>query len=274
MRIKDLPSALERREEISEALCGRRAVVFLDYDGTLTPIVERPELAVMSQSMRETVRALADTCPVAVISGRDRPVVEDFVRLDTLYYAGSHGFDIAGPDGKEIRHEVGKDFAPLLAEVRKRLEAGLGGLEGALIEGKRFSLAVHYRLVAPERAGEVKKLVGELLAEHADLKMTPGKMVFELQPKIEWHKGMAVNWLLKALELDGGGVLPIFLGDDITDEDAFREVSATGIGILVAGTGADISEHETAARYILQGVGEVEQFLKNIAGAQSSRAQS
>lgn len=80
-----------------EQVSGKRLVVFLDYDGTLTPIVSNPDHAYMSSSMREIVKDVGRTFPTAIISGRGRLKVEDFVQLDELFYAGSHGLDIKGP---------------------------------------------------------------------------------------------------------------------------------------------------------------------------------
>ena len=93
-----LPSALARRDEIAQRLRGRQAAVFLDYDGTLTAIVARPELAVMEPDMREAVRALARCCTTAIVSGRALGDVAKLVDLRELYYAGNHGFEISGPD--------------------------------------------------------------------------------------------------------------------------------------------------------------------------------
>ena len=94
---KALPSALQRVNDIYGRLAGRTMAVFLDYDGTLTPIVRRPEDAELSQSMRQIIGRLAEHCPVAIVSGRDLQDVRSVVGVDRLYYAGSHGFDIDGP---------------------------------------------------------------------------------------------------------------------------------------------------------------------------------
>jgi trehalose 6-phosphate phosphatase len=95
--IAALPHALRDRDELTRQFGGRRPAVFLDYDGTLTPIVDRPDDAVISESMRAAVRALAQRCPVGVVSGRDRRVVQGLMGVDDLIVAGSHGFDIWSP---------------------------------------------------------------------------------------------------------------------------------------------------------------------------------
>ena len=110
----------------------------------------------------------------------------------------------------------------------------VGSVEGALVEPKRSSVAVHYRLVAEVERPRIKAVVDAALAEHpGELKVTPGKMVYEIQPNVDWDKGRAVLYLLEALDLDGDDVMPLYLGDDVTDEDAFEALAGRGIGIFV-----------------------------------------
>src|SRR5450759_124477 len=191
--MRDLPNALIDGEALNQRLAGRRPVVFLDYDGTLTPIVERPQDAVISESMREAVRALARRCTVCVVSGRDRAVVQELMGVDDLVVAGSHGFDIWSPDAGTLEHEASGGFAALLALVTNRVRDESGAIDGALIEPKKASVAVHYRLVSDSERPRIKACVDRLLTEHPDeLKVTPGKMVYEIQPKLDWDKGKAV----------------------------------------------------------------------------------
>ncbi|MCB2102425.1 MAG: trehalose-phosphatase [Rhodobacterales bacterium] len=229
-RIGDLPNALGSLSAIAERLSGRRPAVFLDYDGTLTPIVDRPEDAILTDAMRATVRDLAERCLVAIVSGRDRPDVQALVGLDNLFYAGSHGFDIAGPHGAEIQHEVGAEYYGLLQTLEDALRAEMAGVEGAIVEHKKVSFAVHYRLVSEAQRADVRAAVDRALADHPDLQVKPGKMVWEVQPRLDWHKGKAVLYLLDALDLAGDDVLPLYFGDDHTDEDAFRALAARGPG--------------------------------------------
>ena len=114
--------------------------MFLDYDGTLTPIVDRPENAVISESMREAVRGLAGRCTVCVVSGRDRPVVQSLMGVDDLVVAGSHGFDIWSPEGGAIEHQAAAGSEELLERVSSRLRDELDPIEGALIEPRRRPL--------------------------------------------------------------------------------------------------------------------------------------
>lgn len=258
-----LPRALESLDEITRRLAGRRLAVFLDYDGTLTPTVDHPEKAVLPDSARAAVAALAACCPVAVISGRDREDVQRRVGLDQLIYAGSHGFDIAGPETSPVRRREGAQFADLLGRVEADLTRRIGGIDGALIEPKAASVAVHYRLVAEASVGAVKSAVDTVVAGHDELRVTPGKKVLEIQPRLDWDKGAAVVWLLQTLGLDGDDVAPIYMGDDVTDEDAFRALKGRGVGILVEGAGA--VPRPSAADYRVATPGEGEKLLAFLA---------
>jgi trehalose 6-phosphate phosphatase len=265
--IGDLPNALSERGELDRRLGGARPAVFLDYDGTLTPIVERPEDAVISDGMRDVVQRLARRCTVCVVSGRDRAVVQDLMGIHDLVVAGSHGFDIWSPDQGTIEHDVATDYEDLLAEVTRRLRHELQGIDGALVEPKKASVAAHYRLVAPSARARVEEVVEQLLAKHPEeLKVTPGKMVYELQPKIEWDKGRAVLYLLEALHLDGDEVVPLYFGDDITDEHAFEALAGRGIGVFVGNPDdPEVADRTTAADFVLASIDEVEQLLDSLA---------
>ncbi|NJC71365.1 trehalose-phosphatase [Planosporangium thailandense] len=264
--VRDLPNALHDDGAFVRRLAGRRPAAFLDYDGVLTPIVDRPEDAVMSDSMRDTVRALATRCPVCVVSGRDRAVVQRLMGLDDLVVAGSHGFDIWSPRIGTIPDNPAAGFEGLIASVTGRVLAEVGTIPGVKVEPKRAAVAVHYRLATDSGREQVAALVRQLLAEQPDrLKVTPGKMVYELQPKIDWNKGRAVCFLMDVLGLDSPDVVPLYLGDDITDEDAFRALRGRGIGILVGRPDdPEVAGRATDAEFVLASTGEVEQFLTRL----------
>jgi trehalose 6-phosphate phosphatase len=250
-----IPSALEHIQEIA----GRsgRLAIFLDYDGTLTPIVSQPQKALLPNSMRQTIRELAARAPVAILSGRDLDDIRQRVDLDTIIYAGSHGFDIAEPGG--LRKQVAAEFLPSLDLAEKELEKAVAGILGARVERKRFSIAAHYRNV---KEGDVPKLEGavsDVAARHRELRRMEGKKVYELLPDIDWDKGKAVLWLLENLGLQRAKVRPIYIGDDRTDEDAFRALGQCGTGLLVSE-----QQRPTAASYSLKDPTEVERFLREL----------
>jgi trehalose 6-phosphate phosphatase len=262
------PSALDRWDEIERRLAGRRPAVFLDYDGTLSPIAPRPELATLPPETKAVLHRLARRFPVAILSGRGREDVAALVDLDGLVYAGSHGFDIAGPPvhdgGPPLRLEVGEDVLDAIARVAGELRRDLAGIEGALVEPKRFAVAVHFRLVDEAHLPRIESAVDRVVTAHPGLRKAHSKKVFEVRPDLDWDKGRALLWILSALGLDRPDVLPLYLGDDVTDEDAFRALAdGRGIGIFVAE-----EPRETAAEYGLRDPGEVREFLGRVAGVE------
>ncbi|HEX6332082.1 MAG TPA: trehalose-phosphatase [Actinomycetota bacterium] len=258
--VQDLPLALDRAEEIEGLLAGRRPAVFLDYDGTLTPIVDRPEDALLAPETRAVIEGLAARCPVAVVSGRDLANVRGLVGIEGIVYAGSHGFDILGGDGES--QQRGREFLPDLDAAERELAPLLAGIEGARLERKAFAVTTHFRLVDPARAPEVEAAVDEVASRYPHLRRTGGKKVFELRPAVDWDKGKALLWLLEVLGLGGLEHLPVYVGDDETDEDAFRAIRDRGLGVVVRGEG---DERPTDARYALRDPDEARGFLELLA---------
>lgn len=259
---KGLPSALQRVNDIYGRLAGRTMAVFLDYDGTLTPIVRRPEDAELSENMRQIISRLAENCPVAIISGRDLQDVRERVGIERIYYAGSHGFEIVEPSGKRHEHPEGIRLLSAIERAEVKLRKRLSAVDGCRVERKKFAVAVHYREVAEENVSAVEQTVREIHAQQSGLRLSGGKKIFELQPDVAWHKGRAVRWLLEeALQADCSAVMPVYIGDDVTDEDAFQEIRNDGIGILVD----DAEAKDSAARFQLRDPQEVRHFLLRLA---------
>nr|GMC66351.1 probable trehalose-phosphate phosphatase J [Ipomoea batatas] len=230
------PSALDMFEQIIKASKGKKIVMFLDYDGTLSPIVDDPDRAFMSDAMRATVRKLARYFPTAIVSGRCRDKVYNFVRLAELYYAGSHGMDIKGPS------------------------KGSKYMKGA--ESVHFQPASEFLPMINEKWGELAQEVRSVLKQYPKLRLSQGRKVLEIRPTIKWDKGKALEFLLESLGYANcTDVFPVYIGDDRTDEDAFKVLRerGQGFGILVSK-----SPKDTHASYSLQEPSEVMVFLRQL----------
>ncbi|KAK7247438.1 hypothetical protein RIF29_42321 [Crotalaria pallida] len=266
------PSALDMFEQIMDAAKGKQIVMFLDYDGTLSPIVDDPDRAFMSDSMRKAVRKLARCFPTAIVTGRCRDKVFNFVRLAELYYAGSHGMDIQVPSksskflkekkSEEVLFQPASEFVPMIDEVYQQLVEKTKSTPGATVENNKFCVSVHFRCVDEKKWGELAQQVRSVLKEYPKLRLTQGRKVLEIRPTIKWDKGKALEFLLESLGFANcTNVFPVYIGDDKTDEDAFKKLRDRdqGLGILVSKFPKD-----TCASYSLQEPNEVMDFLQRL----------
>ncbi len=219
---------------IAHRLRGRRVALFLDFDGTLSPIVGRPDDAALRGRVRRVLMKLAGRCPIAVVSGRARADVASRIAVPALIYAGDHGFDISGPGLSLLPEIADADVEQSVAAAAQALTRQLSGIKGVIVEAKRFSVAVHYRLVDETDMASIDAAVAAVTNEAPALRCFAGKKVYEIRPTAPWDKGNAVIWLLHVLGLGTPNVVPIYIGDDTTDEDAFRALRGRGITVLVA----------------------------------------
>ncbi|XP_065008870.1 probable trehalose-phosphate phosphatase 6 isoform X2 [Musa acuminata AAA Group] len=261
------PSALNKFEQIMSASKGKQIVMFMDYDGTLSPIVDDPDSAFMSDAMREAVRDVARYFPTAIVSGRCLDKVINFVRLADLYYAGSHGMDIKGPTkprhdkarAKPVLFQPASEFLPMIDAVHKALLERTKSTPGARVENNKFCVSVHFRCVDEKSWSSLFEQVRCVLKEYPKLRLTQGRKVLEIRPTIKWDKGKALEFLLESLGFANcTNVMPVYIGDDRTDEDAFKVLRdrGQGFGILVSKF-----PKETNATYSLQEPSEVKDFL-------------
>ena len=241
-----------------------RAVMLLsDYDGTLTPIVERPELAELPWYTRRILEGLVRQTrfTVGIISGRALSDLKARLNIGGIIYAGNHGMEIEGP-GVSFVNPIAQELRPILRVLHRVLDRTVGGIKGVLVEDKGLSLSVHYRLVEEHRAGDVKhafeRAVGTAEAL-GKVRITGGKKVYEVRPAANWDKGKAIDMLMRKYFPSGGGSegVPFYFGDDITDEDGFRAIeNAGGISVLVGQP-----ERDSAARYFVTSPARVATFL-------------
>jgi trehalose 6-phosphate phosphatase len=233
-------------------------VLFFDFDGTLSPIVRHPEDATLSDEMRRLLKKCASEFITAIVSGRDLDDVKKRVNLNEVIYAGSHGFHISGPGGLFMEHEQTESILPVLDRIERSLvEEFSGGPKGVQVERKRYAIAVHYRNADVNSTDEIKNKIKTLLQEFSGIRTGRGKKIIEIKPDIDWHKGRAIKWILEYFNLwDNPEILPVYFGDDITDEDAFKTIINKGAGILVGSHG-----NPSLARYKLKDIDEVKAVL-------------
>lgn len=242
-------------------------VLLLDFDGTLAPIAVRPELAAMPDRTRRALDRLMamDGVTVALVSGRGLADVRERAGIPGIAYAGNHGMEIEGTGLHRIHPEAAA-ARPELEEVAAVIEPALEGIDGAFLEDKGLTLSIHYRL-ASDRAEEVREIVLEAAGGRDALAVTEGKMVIEVRPRVEWHKGRAVLFLLEQMQPPRAAPV-LYLGDDRTDEDAFRALRGWGSaaeGILIA---EDPSAASAASSY-LRDPAEVGALFEALADAAS-----
>lgn len=246
---------LEHLPEIASALrAAPEILLFLDFDGTLSPIVENPRRADLPAGTREALVRLASNPRflVAIISGRALADLRTRVGLKNLIYAGNHGLEIKGP-GIEFIEPVAAERLKALGELSRHLRARLHNIRGVEVENKVLSASVHFRRAPSNRLPEIRQVVDDAVVfDDNPFEITEGRKVLEIRPRVGWNKGMAVRWIQKAS--GHPNALPLYIGDDSTDEDAFLALPK-GITISVG------EARETSAQYFLERQESVPEFL-------------
>jgi trehalose 6-phosphate phosphatase len=254
-----IPGLFDQLEHFENLFNNKKPVFFFDYDGTLSNIVDIPKEAVMNDKTRHLLHELAEMYTVAIVSGRDKSDIQSFVDLENVIYAGSHGFRITGPGGMHMEMESARELLPRLNRMEEELKNILEKeITGVMIERKYFAIAIHYRNAPRGSYSEILEKVKTVISADKDFKIGRGKKLLEIKPSLDWHKGKALEWIMDQLGFSWPDEYrPLYVGDDITDEDAFRTLSDDGIGILVG-------QHSllSAANYRLENVEEVDTFLK------------
>jgi trehalose 6-phosphate phosphatase len=234
-----IPKALEQVELWrSKWTRSGHLLVALDFDGTIAPLVKRPQDAFMLDSARRAIESLLkrSDADVAIVSGRALDDLRERSALSGVYYSGNHGLQIAGPGVHETRPEA-LPLVPRLREISMQLERALMNFSGVYLEDKQLTLSVHSRMVDDEAERErVHEIVAATVAAAGNgLKLTYGKRVVEVRPDIEWHKGDALLFLIDRIaKARNSALFTLFVGDDRTDEDAFAALREQGVGVLVA----------------------------------------
>ena len=254
-------------DSFSSSIRAASHILFLsDYDGTLTPIAGRPEEAFLSSGVKEKLRALAERPAVStgIISGRRLSDVEALVGIEGIYYAGNHGLEIGGP-GFTFVNEAAKATQGEMKSLAEQFCSGLAGIQGIIVEDKGLSLSIHYRLVRESEVEAASEILGQITApglRARKIKVTSGKKVWEVRPPMSRYEGKAVMTLRKEIRsaFRPRQLVTIYLGDDETDEDAFRVTHRPQSWSIFIGP----ENASSSAEYSLNSPSEVEVFLSRL----------
>lgn len=253
--LKSTQPLMEHLPEIASALhAAPHILLFLDFDGTLAPIVQDPGKAQMPDGTREALRRFASDprISLAIISGRALDDLRTRVGLENLIYAGNHGLEIGGP-GMEFLEPVAAGRLKALGELARHLRTRLNDIPGIEVENKVLSASIHFRRASQSDLAEIRRAVDDAVQfDDNPFQVSEGRKVLEIRPRVSWDKGSAVRWILEASNQPGA--LSLYLGDDATDEDAFLALPE-GITISIG------KPKETAAQYFLERQDLVPEFL-------------
>lgn len=236
-----------------------RIFLFLDLDGTLMEIAATPGEASLSPEMRGCLEELAKLpgTLVGVVSGRKIEEVQRLASVEKIFYVGLHGLEIETPRGEKISYPGSEEVIDALRSMRDEWARSSAVVPGIFLEDKGLTLALHFRLAKREDASKVMRVFFQIVGAYQErgipLEILEGKEVLEVKPG-GIDKGTAVSCLLDKY---GKGAVPVYLGDDVTDEAAFRSLRLRGITVLVAEV-----PRPTAASYYLRNPDEVYAFLK------------
>jgi trehalose 6-phosphate phosphatase len=254
----------KKLDTLKERLKGKYLFIFLDYDGTLTPIVKTPDRAILSSQTREVLRKLSEnpSCKVAIISGRSLEDIKNMLTLKSVIYSGNHGLEIEGPKLRFIT-PISETYRKVMTQIKDELTGKIASFKGAFIEDKGLSLTLHFRLVKPKQIPLLKTAFHETVILRLvanKIKIKAGKKVLEVRPILEWDKGKVVLWLFGRQKCCGteAEILPVYIGDDLTDEDAFKALQHLGITIFVG------KPKPSYAHYYLKNPDEVRELLEMI----------
>lgn len=255
---------LSKWRGISETLRSRPISIFLDYDGTLAPIKRNPHKAAISKETKKLLLKLSrqKNCKLAIISGRALKDIKRFVGLKDVSYAGNHGLEVESI-GLKVKETIPFKTRTLLEKIKGYFTEKLSAVKGARIEDKGLSMSVHYRQVSPSGVRMLKSIFKEAMqpfGEDERIRVDAGKKILEIRPQTGRNKGDIVLWFLaqQRLELNGEIPTPIYIGDDVTDEDAFRMLKDKGLTVFVG------KSKRSEASYYLRNIKEVKDFLRRL----------
>jgi trehalose-phosphatase len=250
---------------ILSAAAGRHLLLLSDFDGTLCEFHPDPAAVVLAPSRRALLETIARApgTTIGLVSGRRLDDVRRRAGLDVpAWYAGLHGLEIEGDDVRFVHPGVART-REAIERLRVEIAGDIAGIRGTFVEDKGLSMAAHFREASHEDAARVQAIVDERSEPYVRagaLRRMRGACLIELLPDIEWHKGSAVDWILEHVAREHADPAVVYLGDDVTDEDAFRALAGRGISVAA-------SDRVTGADCRLDGPAGIERLLEALAAA-------
>lgn len=250
--------------KLAKEFDGKAIALFLDFDGTLAPIADAPDMAVIPTYIKQLLGKISrqDDFRLAIISGRALGGIKRMLGIKAIVYAGNHGLEIEGP---KIKHTmfIHPGYQAILKKIKEELRGQIKDIKGAYLEDKGLTLTLHYRLVDKKDISLVEPLFYEAVSEPLaknKIKITAGKMVLEVRPALDWDKGKVVLWLFARWKfaLKSKDMIPVYVGDDATDEDAFKALKNKGLTVFVG------RPKKSYAQYYLKDTKEVAKFLNDM----------
>lgn len=250
--------------KIKKIIANKYLVLFLDFDGTLAPIAKSPEKAFLDSKVRKLLKKINNLkmCSINIISGRTLENIRKKIGINNINYIGNHGLEIKGPK-ISFRDSVDAEYKTALQEIYRELKEKLKHIKGVVLEDKKLTLSIHYRLVSSKYISNLKKIIKNILSKYYknnNIIIRNGKKVVEIRPEIALHKGDAALWVLSRLSFmrKNKNIIALYFGDDTTDEDAFKVLKKIGITVFVG------LPKKTCANYYLNTTTEVKNTLEKI----------
>ena len=224
--------------EVRTRSAGRHLLVLCDFDGTLCEFDPDPHAVWLPASIRDALNAIAASgASVALVSGRRLADIRARADLgDHAYYAGFHGLEMQG-DGTKFLHPDAAEARDLVQSIVAAMTPEIRALGGVFLENKELSVVVHFRAATTDVQLRVQEIVDRHALPHVQsgrLRIMRGSSARELMPNLRWSKGTAAAWICDRVERRHGPAWPVYIGDDVTDEDAFEFVKGRGLGVAAS----------------------------------------
>lgn len=249
----------ERPYNFLRKINNKNIFLFLDYDGTLVSIKKTPVLAKLPLSVKSILLSLVKNkdIKICIISGRALKDIKKLVSIRKIIYVANHGMIISYNNKIIYKKNLSELLKKKINELKIIIKKNLSDINGILFEDKGEIFSIHYRMVLPKKHELVIKKIKKIINEFKKyIILKYGKKIIEIFPLVDINKGRAVKWILKRFDRNKK-FYPVYIGDDLTDEYAFKVLKKKGLTICVG-------RKKTFAEYYVKNVEEVKCILKNI----------